>query len=158
MRRLFLNPYVLLAFASLCWSGNHVVARAVAGHVPPIAISTLRWLIPAFLLWPLARRRMEYDWPLIKQNWVTMLWLAITGGALFSALQYIGLQYTTAINVSTMNSLAPVLIVAASSLLFRDRLHLVQAAGIATSLIGVLVIVARGTLQTLAELKLNWGD
>jgi drug/metabolite transporter (DMT)-like permease len=36
----------------LFWSGNHILGRAIAGHVPPIGISTLRWLIPALLLWP----------------------------------------------------------------------------------------------------------
>jgi hypothetical protein len=39
---LITNRYALLAFASLCWSGNHMVGRAIAGHVPPIGISMLR--------------------------------------------------------------------------------------------------------------------
>src|SRR6266513_959463 len=76
------NPYLVLAFASLCWSGNHIVGRA------------------------------------------------ITGGTLFSALQYVGLQHTTALNVSILNSLVPVLIVAAGALIFRDRIRFVQLLGI----------------------------
>ena len=60
------NPYVLLAFASLCWSGNHIIGRAIAGHVPPIGISTVRWAIPALVLWPIARSHLRRDWPKIK--------------------------------------------------------------------------------------------
>ncbi len=57
------NPYLLLAVASLFWSGNHIVGRAAGGHVPPMAISTARWLIPAILMWPLARHHLKRDWP-----------------------------------------------------------------------------------------------
>lgn len=152
------NPYLLLALAALCWSGNHIVGRAMAGEVPPVGVSTLRWLLPLVFLWPLARPSMKRDWPLIRQHWGVMLWLAITGGALFSALQYVGLQYTSALNVSVFNSLVPVLIVAVGALLFRDRMTRLQLAGITTSSIGVLVIIARGRIDTFRELAFNWGD
>jgi drug/metabolite transporter (DMT)-like permease len=152
------HAWLLLAFASLCWSGNHILGRAIEGKVPPIGISAVRWLIPALVLWPLARKHLARDWPAIKARWGTMLWLAITGGALFSALQYVGLQYTSALNVSVLNSLVPVLIVAAGTALFRDRIAAVQAIGIATSLAGVLVIVSRANLDALLRLEFSGGD
>jgi drug/metabolite transporter (DMT)-like permease len=126
--------------------------------VPPLAISTIRWLLPAIVLFVLARPHLAADWPAIKRHWRIMLFLGITGGALFSAGQYIGLQYTTALNVSVLNSLSPVLIVAASAVCFHERLHALQALGIALSLAGVLAIVARGSLATLAQFDFNWGD
>ncbi|HZP79546.1 MAG TPA: DMT family transporter [Pseudolabrys sp.] len=152
------NPYLLLAFASLCWSGNHVIGRAIGGHVPPLGLSTVRWLIPAFVLWPFAREHLRRDWPEIKAHWRMMLWLGITGGALFSALQYIGLQYTAALNVSVLNSLVPVLIVAAGALLFHDRIRAAQTIGIAASLAGVLVIVSHGSIEALSALAFSHGD
>jgi drug/metabolite transporter (DMT)-like permease len=152
------NPYLILAFASLCWSGNHIVGRAIAGHFPPLTISTIRWFIPAIILWIAGRSRIEQDWPLICRHWVVMLWLGATGGILFSALQYVGLQYTSAVNVSILNSLVPVLIIAASALIFRDRILPIQLVGILTSLIGVLIIVTRGNLNALLQLSFNHGD
>src|SRR5262249_39544024 len=125
-RRSMKNPYLILAFASLCWSGNHIVGRAIAGHFPPLTISTIRWFIPAIILWIAWRTRIEQDWLLIRRYWVVMLWLGATGGILFSALQYVGLQYTSAVNVSILNSLVPVLIIAASALIFRDRILPIQ--------------------------------
>jgi drug/metabolite transporter (DMT)-like permease len=154
----FDNPYLLLALASLFWSGNHIVGRAITGHVPPIGISMVRWLIPALVLGLLARRHIHRDWPLIRAHWAIMLWLGLTGGTLFTTLQYVGLQYTSALNVSVLNSLVPVLILAAGVLLFRDRIGAVQLAGIATSSIGVLIIITRGHFATLRELEFNWGD
>lgn len=152
------NPYLLLALAALFWSGNHILGRAVAGHVPPIGLSTTRWLIPALLLWLLAHRQIKRDWPAIRGHWGIMLWLGLTGGALFTALQYIGLQYTSALNVSVLNSLVPVLIVGAGALLFADRIGVLQITGIVTSSIGVLVIIARGQFALLRHFEFNWGD
>ena len=150
--------FLLLALASLCWSGNHILGRAIAGHVPPFAISTVRWMVPAIILWPWARRHLRRDWPAIRGHWPVLLFLAMTGGTIFGALQYIGLQYTTAINVSVLNSLAPVLIVAAGALLFRDTFSRPQMLGIAVSLAGVLIIVSKGSLNALQAFQFNWGD
>jgi drug/metabolite transporter (DMT)-like permease len=158
LARLLGNAYLLLALTALFWSGNHILGRAIAGHVPPFGISMARWLVGAIVLWPFARRHVRRDWPAIRANLGMIAFLALTGGAVFGAGQYLGLQYTTALNVSVMNSLAPVLIAAAGAVLFRDRLAPVQMAGIATSLLGVLVVVTRGDPAVLAGLAFNFGD
>ena len=152
------NPYLLLALASRFWSGNHIVGRAIGGHVPPVGISAVRWLIPALLIWPWVRPQLARDWPTIRAHWKVMLWLGATGGALFTALQYVGLQYTSALNVSVLNSLVPVLIVATSAALFRDRISAMQLAGIVVSSLGVLAIIGRGSFDVLQRLAFNWGD
>ncbi len=152
------TAYFLVALAALCWSGNHILGRAIAGHVPPFAISTVRWIVPALVLWPLAHRHLRRDWPAIRSHWRVLLFLALIGGTIFGALQYIGLQYTTAINVSVLNSLAPVLIVAAGTLIFSDTILPRQILGIAVSLAGVLTIISKGSLDILRALQFNWGD
>jgi drug/metabolite transporter (DMT)-like permease len=152
------NPYVLLTFAALCWSGNHIIGRAISGHVPPLGLSTVRWLIPALVLWAIAGAQVKRDWPAIRAHKGIMLWLGMTGGAAFSGLQYLGLQYTSALNVSVLNSLVPVLIVAAGALVFRDRIAVAQIVGIMASLIGVLAIVTRGSPEALIALEVSRGD
>jgi drug/metabolite transporter (DMT)-like permease len=156
--RLFANPYLLLALTALFWSGNHVLGRAIAGHVPPFGISMARWLVGAIVLWPVARQHVRTDWPIIRPPLPIIALLALSGGALFGAGQYLGLQYTTALNVSVMNSLAPVLIAGTAAILFRDRLAPIQMTGIAVSFAGVLVIAMRGDLNVLAHLSFNLGD
>ena len=156
--RALTNPYFLLALAALTWSGNHVVGRAIAGHVPPFALSTLRWAIPIPVLWVLARPHLATDWPAIRRGWKALLALGLGGGSLFSAMQYVGLQYTTALNVSVLNSLAPVMIVGAGAALFRERLSVRQLAGIGLSLAGVLVIVSKADAGVLATLQFDLGD
>jgi drug/metabolite transporter (DMT)-like permease len=156
--RFLANPYFLLALAALTWSGNHVVGRAIAGEVPPYALSTLRWAIPVPVLWLFARPHLARDWPTIRRHWPILAFLGVGGGAIFSALQYVGLQYTTALNVSVLNSLAPVMIAGAAAILFREALTMRQGLGIVISLAGVLVIVSKGDPAMLAALSFNVGD
>lgn len=146
------------AFASLCWSGNHIVGRAIAGDVPPLAVGSIRWIVPALILSPFAWPYLRRDWPEIRRTWPALTVLAIVGGAIFGTLQYVGLQYTTAMNVSVLNSVAPVFIVCAGWLLFSDRVGAAQAAGIAISFFGVLAIISRGRPEALADFAFNAGD
>jgi drug/metabolite transporter (DMT)-like permease len=152
------QAYALVALAGLCWSGNHVLGRAIAGHVPPVSLSAFRWVFPCILAGLLARGHLARDWPEIKSHWKALLILGLSGGALFSALQYVGLQYTSAINVSVLNSLGPVFIVAAVAILFGETMRPIQLAGIAVSLGGVLFIVTRGEPTMLAQMSFNYGD
>ncbi|MGB2649280.1 MAG: DMT family transporter [Pseudolabrys sp.] len=152
------NPYLLLALAALFWSGNHIVGRAIGGEVPPIGISTVRWLLPTVALGFFAYPHIRRKWPVIRAYWGILLWLGVVGGALFTAGQYIGLQYTTALNVSVLNSLVPVLIILTGGIIFRDRVTTFQFGGILMSSVGVLVIIARGQLSNLQHLQFNWGD
>jgi drug/metabolite transporter (DMT)-like permease len=152
------QAYALLALAGLCWSGNHVLGRAIAGQVPPVSLSALRWVFPCVIAGILARNHLSRDWPAIRSHWKAMLVLGLSGGALFSALQYVGLQYTSAVNVSVLNSLGPVFIVAAVALMFGETMRLSQYVGIAVSLAGVLFIISRGEPATLVKMAFNYGD
>ena len=157
-RGLFGNAYLLLALASLCWSGNHLMGRAIAGHVPPLTISTLRWLLAAAVLFPFIRGQLARDWPVIRSHLGVLVYLALIGGGVFGALQFVGLQLTTALNVSVMNSLGPVFIAAASAAMFRDRLTGGQFAGIVISLLGVLAIISKLDPALLSDFSFNIGD
>ena len=152
------QAYALVALAGLCWSGNHVLGRAIAGHVPPVSLSALRWVFPCVIAGILARPYLRQDLGAIKSHWKAMLALGLTGGALFSTLQYVGLQYTSAINVSVLNSLGPVFIVAAVAIMFGETMRPIQIAGIMVSLAGVLFIVTRGDPTTLTQMAFNYGD
>lgn len=152
------NPYLLLIFAGLCWSGNHVIGRAIAGHVPPLGISFLRWTLPVIVIWPFVTGYLRKDWPAIRQHWKAILFLTLTGGALFTVLQYTGLQHTTALNVSVLNSLAPVMMVASAAVLFRDYMSPRQIVGVFVSLAGVLVVITRGDPDILHNFAFNAGD
>lgn len=152
------NAYLLLSLGPLCWAGNHVVGRAVAGHVPPAGLSVFRWILVFLLVAPLVKTTWRRDLAGVLERPVATLLLGLSGGAIFSTLQYVALNFTTAINVSVMNSVTPALIVLSGVLIFADRVRGVQFVGIAISLVGVMVIVAQGSWARIAGLVFNLGD
>src|SRR5262245_9972754 len=95
---------------------------------------------------------------MLRRSWRVTTFLAVTGGALFGTLQFVALHFTTALNMGVVGSVAPAFIVAASWILFRDRLSLVQMLGVTISLSGVLVIVSQLDLERLASFNFNGGD
>lgn len=158
LMRVITNPYLLLALAGLFWSGNHIAGRAGAGHLPPMSMAGVRWLIGSFLLLPFVWQHLKHDVPVLARHWKSVLPLIVGGGMIFSAVQYSALNYTVALNASIFNSFAPVMIGAAGALLFRDRFTLLQMLGIVISLGGVLNIVSRGDFAVLQTLTFNYGD
>lgn len=150
--------YVLLPTAAACWAGNHAVARAVAGQVPPASLCAVRWLLLTILIGIFARHSLRQDWPQIKAGAGALIFLGLVGAAGFGTLQFVALQYTTALNMGVVGSVAPALIVIASYLLFRDRMGAVQLIGVSISLVGVLAIVCRLHPELLGSLDFNGGD
>jgi drug/metabolite transporter (DMT)-like permease len=150
--------YVLLPLATACWAGNHVIARAAGGHVPPASLAVLRWMMIVAVVLPFALPHMRADWPKLKRNAALMLLFATMGGGAFGTLQFVALHFTTALNMGVVSSVGPAFIVAASWLLFRDRLSPLQLLGVTISLSGVLVIVSRLDLVRLASFSFNGGD
>ncbi len=152
------HPYLLLTLASLLWSANFIVGRAVHGSVPPVALAFCRWAGASLLIlypaWPHLRR----DWLAIRRGWPILLLLAAVGVAAFNTLVYTGLQTTFALNALLMQSTMPVLIVAMSFLLFRERVSKRQAFGITLSLAGAATIILRGDPGALRTLTINHGD
>src|SRR5690606_19529917 len=154
----FDNAYLLLSLMALFWAGNQVLGRAVAGHVPPVALSFLRWSLATLILLPFALPHLRRDWPVVRQKWLFLGFLGVIGGGAFNTLQYIGLNYTSALNSLVLNSMGPIMIAIACVLLFKDRLTVTQMVGTVISLMGALVVVARGQPEVLATLSLNRGD
>jgi drug/metabolite transporter (DMT)-like permease len=152
------QPYLLLSLTALFWAGNAIVARAIAGEFPPMALSQLRWVFAFAILLPFAWRHVRRDWPMIRRAMGMLMVLSFTGLAAFNALIYTALNYTTAVNSVLMQPVMPLLIAACAFALYRDRLSVAQVAGIAVSLAGVVTIISRGDLHTLTSFSLNIGD
>jgi drug/metabolite transporter (DMT)-like permease len=134
-----LRVQITLLGVQLAFGGFHVVAKAVLGALPPLALAGLRVTAATpFLVWLAWRRdRMvpaRRDWP----------WLALLGGLGVTANQLFfitGLRYTTAINASILQPSLPVFAVAAAAALGVERIGPRRLLGIVLSVAGALVLV-----------------
>ncbi len=159
-QRLYNAPYLLLTAAVFFWSVNSIVGRFMRLDVPPVALSFWRWAGASILIIYFAWPKMKEDWPVIssRRHLPLLLLLALTGVAMFNTLLYSGLHSTIAINAFLIQSLMPVLIMLFSFLVFRDKITIFQGVGVALSLFGVIMVIARGDLDVLLSLALNRGD
>ena len=152
------QPYILLSLTSLFWAGNIVLARHVAGHVPPLTLSCVRWFGTFLILLPFAWPHLKKDWPVLRAHLPMMLFLSLVGFAYNNAISYWALQYTEALNALLIQSAGPLFVALWSLILFGVRLTPAQLAGITISLVGVLTIILRGDWSALAGISFNRGD
>jgi len=152
------SPYVFLTLAPFFWSCNVIVGRGLSPEVPAFAMTFYRWLLAMLILAPFALPLVRKDLPIVRRHWKALLGLGVIGIGTHNALAYLGLRYTTAVNGVILNSFIPIMIVALSWALLRERLARLQVAGIGISLAGVLTILSGGSLATLLMFRLNVGD
>ena len=152
------SPYLLLSLTSLFWSLNWVIGRAIVGHVTPLTLTWIRWIVAVGAMMPFAWPGIRAHWPVIRRNWKVIAWLGFWGTGLHNAFAYVGLQYTTATNGVILNSAIPILIILLGWVIYRETITRLQAFGVAVSLAGILAIICRGDPAVLAQLEMNKGD
>lgn len=157
-RSLFDRPYVLLSLTSLFWAGNIVLGRFVAGKVPPVGLSFVRWAGCFLLLIGFALPHLKRDWPVIRANVWRLALMSLTGVAVYNTMAYWGLQYTQALNALLIQSTGPLLIAIWTLVLFRDLISPAQFLGVLVSLAGVAIILTRGDPAALIHIRFNVGD
>ena len=135
-----------------------MLARHVAGHVPPLTLSCIRWIGTFLILLPFAWPHLKRDWPVLRAHLPMMLFLSLVGFAFNNAISYWALQYTEALNALLIQSAGPLFVALWSLALFGIRLTGAQLAGITISLAGVLTIILRGDWSALASISFNRGD
>jgi drug/metabolite transporter (DMT)-like permease len=152
------RPYLLLFLTTLGWAGNAVAGRLAVGHVSPMMVVLLRWLIVMLVLGVFVGRSLRSEWPAIRPHWPFLFGMGALGYTIFNALFYWAAHYTTAVNMGVIQGVMPVLVMGFAFLLFGNRISGLQAIGLSASLVGVGVVAARGSWEVVRTLSFNIGD
>ena len=152
------SPALALALAALFWSGNFVAGRALRGHVDPVTLKFLRWLIALALIAPFIWRGTAASLPVLRREWRLVLALGATGIASFHTLVYLALQSTTATNALLVLSLAPIVTLLASAAFGMEHPTNRQIGGALISIVGAGVLITRGNLTGILSQGFNAGD
>ncbi len=147
-----------LVLAVLFWAGNAIVARGVVDQVPPMALSFYRWLTALIVILPFAFRGVKKDQYHIRNNIGSLFILSLPSVAIYNSVLYLGAMYTTATNIALMAAAMPAMTLGFAWVINMQAPRLLQSLGILISLVGVVVIIAQGSLVNLAGLQFNPGD
>lgn len=148
---------LLLTIPPLMWAGNAIVGRMVSELVPPMTLNLLRWILAGLLLLPLAGwvlRPGSGLWP----HWKRLSMLGLLSVGAYNALQYLALKTSSPINVTLVAASMPVWMLLVGRLFFAAPISRRQLLGAALSIIGVLLVLSRGHLETLLQVQLVPGD
>ena len=157
MSRIDGRTAVLLTVPPLLWAGNAVVGRLAVGHVPPLTLNALRWTLAALLLLPFGWHALR-DHPGWRERIPYLLLVGALGVGAYNALQYLALVTSTPINVTLIAASMPVWMLAVGALVYGERPAWRQGMGALLSLSGVLLVIARGDLDTLRRIRFVEGD
>lgn len=151
---------LMLTLPPLLWAGNAVVGRLVVGTIPPLTLNALRWTLAALLLLPLGWRVLARpeERAAIRVRWKELALLSFLGVGCYNALQYLALTTSTPVNVTLIAASSPVWMMAIGALMHGERPRKREWTGAALSLVGVLLVLSRGHLETLTGVRFVRGD
>jgi len=152
------NAYIMLSLTTVLWAMNTVAARLAVGHVSPMLLVLLRWVLACAILIVIAREALKADWPLLKNHLVFIFVMGAFGYTGFNALFYAAGHHTTAINIGILQGSMPVLVLIVGVILLRENARSIQWLGTAVTLVGVALVASGGDLMRLASLTFNIGD
>lgn len=159
MNRPALSPSTifLLTVPPVLWAGNAIVGRLVRDAVPPMTLNLIRWTIALAVLVPLGRAAFRAGSGVLA-NWRRYALLGLLGVGLYNSLQYLALQSSTPINVTLVASGIPVWMLLVGRFFYGIPVKRKQVVGAVLSIAGVLVVLCRGDVEQLLQLRMVRGD
>jgi len=125
------------------WGFNFVAIKYLIGFLPPVTISFLRFAIPIGFLLTATHLRDGSIW-MPRRDLVTILLLGALGFGLYQVFWSTALRSTAAGESALIIAATPVLTALLATVAGTDTLSREKVAGIAISMLGVVVVVASG--------------
>jgi drug/metabolite transporter (DMT)-like permease len=157
MQRITWNTAGLLILPPLLWAGNAVVGSLVVNTIPPVTLNALRWTLAFLILLPFGWRawRNPRD---IFSRWKYLALLGLLGIGCYNAFQYLALRTSTPLNVTLIAASMPFFMAVVGVIGYRVFPAGRQVMGAVLSVAGVLMVLSRGSAETLLALRFVPGD
>jgi drug/metabolite transporter (DMT)-like permease len=152
------SAYAALVLTAALWGSSAVAARGLLDALPPVTLACLRWTVVVLLLIPFAWPERREIVASLRAHPRTYAALAVLGFAPQTCIVYFGLVGSSATLLGLLNSAIPVMIVALLAAWRGRRPRPLEIAGLALSLCGVALILARGDLAALVTLHFRPSD
>jgi drug/metabolite transporter (DMT)-like permease len=135
--------FLLLALASLMWSGQGIAVKVLDPYLGPIAITFLPFYITTILFVPLLirmrRKNPEVESPTAK-DWLRFAIAGIAGQVLAQLGMTWGISKSLASNGAILNLLIPVISAVLASFMLKERLTPLRIVSLGIGLVGVVLL------------------
>ena len=150
--------YLLLIGVISLWDGNFPAGKFALALVGTFTLMAIRTMFGALVLNFLGRQSNPDWWREIRKDPKSSLIMAFTGVLASGGLFYLGLKMTTSSNAGILAAATPIWVTLLSWLFLREKLSLLNVAGVVLSFVGLVAIICQGSLTNLLQRSFNWGD
>lgn len=150
--------YAQLVACALLWALTYHAGKFAVGVMLPLGAILWRFTTAVLILVPWIGLREGWDWPGLRRNLWPLLAMGVLGVVAFNLAMFYGLQSTSAVNASLIMAFSPILTACGTIILGGERLSAPRLCGLLLGLLGVALVVTRGSLQTLWQHGIEHGD
>ena len=151
------SGYILAILAVIIWSGNFVAARFLVDFTP-IEISFYRWLVTFIVLTPFCIKKLIKNIKYLKGRWIKVIIISILGVTVFNTFVYLAAHTSNATNMSLLATLSPIVMAIISRIVWKTKLTIHQKLGLLIVIVGVVILITKGSIEVLMSLKFAIGD
>ncbi|TAH14389.1 MAG: DMT family transporter, partial [Sphingobacteriia bacterium] len=151
---------VLLAIAAtLLWSGNFIISRAVSNDIGPISLAFYRWLTATIIIAPFAWKKINKEKSVVLANKRYLFFVSLTGIALFNTFVYIAGHTTSAINMALIGTTSsPIFATILAIIFLKEAVGKFRIIGMLICISGILLLISNGSWEKLAAFHFSKGD
>ena len=154
--------FLLMALASLMWSGQGTAVKVLDRQLGPIAITFLPFFVTtilfAFLLLRMRRANPHAAKP-NRQDWLKFMVAGVAGQVLAQLGMTWGISKSLASNGAILNLLIPVLSAVLASLMLKEKLTPLRITSLLIGLVGVILLSASDLRESsFGQLKFLTGN
>ena len=136
-----LFAFVLVATAQV---SNMILARGLAGSVPPFSLAFFRWSIVAVGLSPLIAAALRQDSSLLRREWRGILLAGFLGMFVCGGPVYIAGITSSAITLALIMAMSPLVVLLSSLVMRLESVNRWQIVGMLVALAGAVLVITRG--------------
>ena len=131
------------------WGGTFVVGRIIAQTMSPFAAGFGRFATASIFLWFLIRYRKDKLPRLDYRQMLLVVCLGASGVLAYNLFFFLGLKDISASRAGLIIALNPICITIASRIFFQEKLTYLKIIGVAISLLGAILIITEGNINSL---------
>ncbi|MFJ6209239.1 DMT family transporter [Lysinibacillus sp. NPDC092081] len=153
-----LKIYLMLIGFSIFTGATFNLAKYTVGYFSPSSAAAWRFGLAAVVMLIILIFSEGIKKSQLKKNAISYIVLGIVGIFGFNALFFVGLQYTSPVNGALIMGLNPILTTIFARIILKDSITIKQVVGILFALIGVLLVITHGSIETIKTLSISGGD
>lgn len=154
MNYTLLRPFLTAVLFGLVF----IAGKFLAASISPITLSFLRFSFTIVIFLPIIIRYRQAIKALTASTWIMIFLAALLGIVVYTIFFYWALDFTTATNVALIHAANPLITLVLAYLLLKDKVSKRTVLGFISAIIGIIIVVSHGSLDTLLNLHFNTGE